>query len=116
MSAHHSIVILSTRGKKTDYGYKTEHRVALVPCEPTFGRDSDTPGGNVELDELVVQKYFGRSRVMTDSKIAGGYAQALADHINTEHGIVRVSEFSDLPFPKEQPSQVEQRPNLTAVS
>ena len=83
MSADNGVYILVTRGSRGKKEYRVAHAQAI---ENLFSEFSDDPRGvlNVEYAHLL----FGKSRVFTDMKLAGGYAQRIYDEWMDAFGIV----------------------------
>lgn len=101
MSADNGVYILVTnRGRG-----KREYRVKHFQCVENLTYDPDFPQHRPEVNLDVMLSHFGKARVITDRKIAEGYAQAILDEIERnggicEYGIVWL-EFPTIRFPKE---------------
>ena len=109
MSADNGVYILVTnRGRR---GLR-EYRVVHCQCIDNLTYNPDFPKGHpqVNLEDMVGR--FGKCTVLTDRKIAEGYAEALLDQELEgscpvcEYGIVWL-EFPEIRFPY-QPSAAEQ--------
>ena len=100
MSADNGIYILVTnRGKG-----KREYRVSEFQCVENLTYQPNYPAHNPQVSWDVMKSHFGKSKVLTDRKIAEGYAMGIADHMEQcghicEYGIVWL-EFPTMRFPE----------------
>jgi len=113
MSADNGVYILVSRGRKTRHGYRKEYRVIHAQAIENIYWNADDPWpaeGEAMLNDEYVRSYFGEATVLTDRKIAEGYAQCIYDSWMkefgyVEYGICWLIEFANVPFPKDQPQR-----------
>lgn len=123
MSADNGVYILVSRGRKTRHGFKKEYRVIHAQAIENIDWSPDYPvdASEPKLNREMVLVYFGEARVMSDRRIAEGYAQCLFDEMErdggfVEYGIRWLDDFADVPFPQPQRRRRRRSPKLTAVS
>ena len=106
MSADNGIYILVTRGRQEgEKEYRVAHAqwMSVLWFAPDHPRDRPGEGLNTRYAQML----FGNSRVLTDRKIAEGYAQRMHDE-HDEHdehteiwcGIIVTLDFSHIRFPR----------------
>ncbi len=104
MSADNGVYILVTRGLKRG---RKEYRVAEAWAIENIDWQPDHPVAGPhqhQLNREEVLKRFGEARVLTDRKIAEGYAQRIYDEVMEDFGVVKYGicflDHANIRFPR----------------